>query len=109
MDQIGSRTHFGGGIVKFGNISARAWLDKLTFRLGAFKESYGLKYGGETINENGITMGIGFKFAETGNQIDFSYRTGSRFINSNYKELVKEFNIGLSLGDVWFLRRRAKQ
>ena len=109
MDQIGSRTHFGGGIVKFGNISARAWLDKLTFRLGAFKESYGLKYSGETINENGITMGIGFKFADTGNQIDFSYRTGSRFINSNYKELVKEFNIGLSLGDVWFLRRRAKQ
>jgi hypothetical protein len=54
-------------------------------------------------------MGIGFKFADTGNQIDFSYRTGSRFINSNYKELVKEFNIGLSLGDVWFLRRRAKQ
>ena len=109
MDQIGSRTHFGGGIVKFGNISARAWLDKLTFRLGAFKESYGLKYSGQTINENGITMGIGFKFADTGNQIDFSYRTGSRFINSNYKELVKEFNIGLSLGDVWFLRRRAKQ
>ena len=109
IDQIGSRTHFGGVIVKFGNISARAWLDKLTFRLGAFKESYGLKYSGKTINENGITMGIGFKFAVTGNQLDFSYRTGSRFINSNYKELVKEFNIGLSLGDVWFLRRRAKQ
>ena len=108
-DQIGSKTHFGGGIVKFGNIGARAWQDKLTFRLGAFKESYGLKYSGKTINENGITMGIGFKFAVTGNQLDFSYRTGSRSINGDYKELVKEFNIGLSLGDVWFLRRRAKQ
>ena len=108
-DQIGSKTHFGGGIVKFGNIGARAWQDKLTFRLGAFKESYGLKYSGKTINENGITMGIGFKFAVTGNQLDFSYRTGSRSITGNYKELVKEFNIGLSLGDVWFLRRREKQ
>jgi len=108
-DQIGSKTHFGGGIVKFGNIGARAWQDKLTFRLGAFKESYGLKYSGKTINENGITMGIGFKFAVTGNQLDFSYRTGSRSINGDYKELVKEFNIGLSLGDVWFLRRREKQ
>jgi len=108
-DQIGSKTHFGGGIVKFGNIGARAWQDKLTFRLGAFKESYGLKYSGKTINENGITMGIGFKFALTGNQLDFSYRTGSRSINGDYKELVKEFNIGLSLGDVWFLRRREKQ
>ena len=108
-DQIGSKTHFGGGIVKFGNIGARAWQDKLTFRLGAFKESYGLKYSGKTINENGITMGIGFKFAVTGNQLDFSYSTGSRSINGDYKELVKEFNIGLSLGDVWFLRRREKQ
>ena len=108
-DQIGSKTHFGGGIVKFGNIGARAWQDKLTFRLGAFKESYGLKYSGKTINENGITMGIGFKFAVTGNQLDFSYRTGSRSINGYYKEIVKEFNIGLSLGDVWFLRRREKQ
>ena len=108
-DQIGSKTHFGGGIVKFGNIGARAWQDKLTFRLGAFKESYGLRYSGKTINENGITMGIGFKFAVTGNQLDFSYRTGSRSINGDYKELVKEFNIGLSLGDVWFLRRREKQ
>ena len=108
-DQIGSKTHFGGGIVKFGNIGARAWQDKLTFRLGAFKESYGLKYSGKTINENGITMGIGFKFAVSGNQLDFSYRTGSRSINGDYKELVKEFNIGLSLGDVWFLRRREKQ
>ena len=108
-DQIGSKTHFGGGIVKFGNIGARAWQDKLTFRLGVFKESYGLKYSGKTINENGITMGIGFKFAVTGNQLDFSYRTGSRSINGDYKELVKEFNIGLSLGDVWFLRRREKQ
>ena len=108
-DQIGSKTHFGGGIIKFGNIGARAWQDKLTFRLGAFKESYGLRYSGKTINENGITMGIGFKFAVTGNQLDFSYRTGSRSINGDYKELVKEFNIGLSLGDVWFLRRREKQ
>jgi hypothetical protein len=108
-DQIGSKTHFGGGIIKFGNIGAREWQDKLTFRLGAFKESYGLKYSGKTINENGITMGIGFKFAVTGNQLDFSYRTGSRSINGDYKELVKEFNIGLSLGDVWFLRRREKQ
>ena len=108
-DQIGSKTHIGGGLVKFGNLGARAWQDKLTFRLGAFKESYGLKYSGKTINENGITMGIGFKFAVTGNQLDFSYRTGSRSINGDYKELVKEFNIGLSLGDVWFLRRREKQ
>jgi len=29
--------------------------------------------------------------------------------NNFTKNIIKEFNIGLSLGDVWFLRRRAKQ
>ena len=54
-------------------------------------------------------MGIGFKFAVTGNQIDFSFRYGSRSIRSSQKELFQEFTIGVSLGDIWFLRRRAKQ
>jgi len=108
-DQIGSKSHVGGGIVRFGNIGARSWQDRITFRLGAFKESYGLKYSGKTINENGISVGFGFKFAATGNQIDLSYQAGSRAIEGGYKELIQEFTVGLSLGDVWFLRRRAKQ
>ena len=81
MDQIGSKIHIGGGMVRFGNMAARSWPDKLTFRAGAFKESYSLKYSGKTINENGLSLGFGFKFAATGNQIDFSYRTGSRSID----------------------------
>ncbi|MDP6338959.1 MAG: hypothetical protein QF842_01355 [Candidatus Marinimicrobia bacterium] len=109
MDQIGSKTHIGGGLVRFGNMGARSWQDKITFRAGAFRESYSLKYSGKTINENGLSIGFGFKFAATGNQLDFSYRTGSRSIDGGYKELMQDFTIGVSLGDVWFLRRRGKQ
>jgi hypothetical protein len=78
-------------------------------RFGIFKESYTLKNSGRKINENGISVGIGFKFAATGNQLDVAYRTGARSITNDYKETIQEFTIGLSLGDVWFLRRRTKQ
>jgi hypothetical protein len=29
-------------------------------------------------------------------------------MTNDYKESIQEFTIGLSLGDIWFLRRREK-
>ena len=89
-------------------MGARSWQDRITMRFGIFKESYLLKNSGRKINENGITVGFGFKFAATGNQLDVAYRTGARFMTNDYKESIQGFTIGLSLGDIWFLRRRAK-
>jgi hypothetical protein len=108
-DKIGNKYHFGGGLIRFGNSNARAWQDQITFRLGAYRDSYSLINSSKSLIENGISVGIGFKFALTGNQIDFSYRNGSRSITDGQKELFKEITIGVSLGDMWFLRRRAKQ
>ena len=108
-DQIGSKSHLGGGLVKFGKMGARSWPDRITMRFGIFKESYLLKNSGRKINEDGITVGFGYKFAATGSQLDIAYRTGTRFMTNDYKESIQEFTIGLSLGDIWFLRRRGKQ
>ena len=49
------------------------------------------------------------QIAKDHNQIDFSFRNGSRYIDGLNKELFREFTVGISVGDVWFLRRRAKQ
>ncbi|MDC0234807.1 hypothetical protein OAK09_00475 [Candidatus Marinimicrobia bacterium] len=107
-DRVGSKSHVGGGLVKFGKMGARSWQDRITMRFGIFKESYLLQNSGKKINENGITVGFGFKFAATGNQLDVAYRKGTRFMTNDYKESIQEFTIGLSLGDIWFLRRREK-
>ena len=96
-------------MVRFGDMGARDWQDQITFRSGLYQDKYVLRHTGEMLIENGLSMGIGFKFAATGNQIDFSFRYGSRSIRSSQKELFQEFTIGVSLGDIWFLRRRAKQ
>ena len=108
-DKIGSKYHFGGGLIRFGNLNARAWQDQITFRLGAYRDNYSLINSRKSLIENGISIGFGFKFAASGNQIDISYRNGSRLITDGQKELFKEITIGVSLGDMWFLRRRAKQ
>ena len=108
-DKIGSKFHIGGGFIRFGNLNARDWQDKITFRLGAYQDKYSLIYTGKSLNENGISVGFGFKFGASGNQIDFSFRNGTRLITEGQKELFKEITIGVSLGDLWFLRRRAKQ
>ena len=108
-DKIGSKFHLGGGLIRFGDLNARAWQDKITFRLGAYQDQYTLVYTGNSLIENGLSVGFGFKFGASGNQIDFSYRNGKRSIAEGQKELFKEITIGVSLGDMWFLRRRAKQ
>ena len=107
-DQVGSKSHIGTGLVRFGNMGARNWQDRLTIRLGLHRDIYQFSYSGNSLIENGLSAGFGFKFAATGNQIDISYRSGSRLLNDQ-KEYFKEFTIGISLGDIWFLRRRGKQ
>lgn len=108
-DQISSKIHIGSGIVRFGNSMAREWQDRITFRTGFYRDTYTLRISGNSIIENSLSVGFGFKFATTGNQIDFSYRNGNRSIIDGQKELFNEITIGVSLGDMWFLRRRAKQ
>lgn len=107
-DQILSKSHSGFGLVRFGNYSARSWQDRLTLRLGIHRNTYQFSNSDRSLIENGISVGFGFKFAATGNQLDFSFRNGQRGINGGAEELFNEFTIGLSLGDNWFLRRRGK-
>jgi len=107
-DQVESKTHIGSGLVRFGKMGERNWQDRLTFRLGVHRDTYQYRYSRKSLIENGISVGFGFKFAATGNQIDFSFRNGSRSLDESKKELFKEFTVGVSLGDIWFLRRRGK-
>ena len=61
----------------------------------------------ENINEVGLGLGVGVNFGFTGNQIDFGYkfskRSGLHLID---KETLHTFNVGVSIGDLWFVKRR---
>ena len=108
-DQVVSSSHVGAGIVKFGDLEDKDWQDKATLRLGVYRKDYRLLSIGNNIIENGLSMGLGIKFGNTGNQLDLSYNNGIRSEQNGFNETFKQFSIGISVGDVWFLRRRAKQ
>jgi hypothetical protein len=80
--------------------------DRYNFKGSAFIQNYGVK-NLENINEVGLGLGVGVNFGITGNQIDFGYkfskRSGLHLID---KETLHTFNIGVSIGDLWFVKRR---
>ena len=108
-DQVVSSSHIGAGIVKFGVIDDKDWQDKVTFRLGIYRKNHKLLSTGNKIIENGLSFGLGIKFGDTSNQLDLSYNSGARSAEDNFSETFNQFSIGITVGDVWFLRRRAKQ
>ena len=62
----------------------------------------------EWINDKGISFGIGIQFGPMKNQVDFGYsltvRDGLYFEN----EIIQYINVGLSIGDLWFVKRRQR-
>ena len=62
------------------------------------------------ITENGFTLGFGFKFKVVGNQLDVNYYLGQRKYSNGFNyELIQQFQIGVGLSDLWFVKRRRKK
>ena len=94
------------GIVWFSNDLTNSFLDKFILRSGLSNKSY--KTTNQAISELGISLGLGFKFKTIGNQIDFSFRTGSRNYSIIKNEVYNNFQIGITLADIWFIKRRQR-
>ena len=55
----------------------------------------------------GLAIGFGVRFGLTNNQLDLSYNFIQR--DNIYKvgvEKIQAFNVGISIGDLWFVKRR---
>ena len=93
------------GFLRFGNPNSNSWQDQLILRFGINQTKYQYYLSKLDVIENSISFGFGFKFGVIGNQIDLSYRFGNRE-GLNLKETIQGLNISVSLGDIWFLKRR---
>lgn len=108
-DFVNKRQDYRLGFIRFTpNLLAPKFLDKFQFRTGIQKSNY-ISKNENTITDNSISFGLGFKFKATTNQIDIAYRIGERKYseslgNENYQQMMIE----LTLSDVWFVRRRAR-
>ena len=107
QDAISNQMHIQFGINRFSRQVVRKWTDRFSFRSGLFSNRYRLNNSENSIIENGIAIGFGFIFGITKNQIDLSYQIGYRSgLPEIDNETFSKFSIGLSLGDIWFVKRR---
>ena len=84
-------------------------LDKFSVKAGMSYLKHMLYYDNEDIVELGFSVGVGFKFKPVGNQVDLSYYFGSReYSGFEGKEFIQQIQIGISLADIWFVKRRQK-
>ena len=68
-----------------------------------------LNFSSAEITEMGYSIGIGFRFKPVGNQIDINYYFGNReYSDISDKEFIQQLQIGISLADIWFVKRRQK-
>lgn len=108
-DQIKSIDHFSVGIIRFTPRIAKNILDRLNLKVGAYSNKIKLLNSENIIKEYGVSTGLSFNFGFTKNQIDFAYSIGKREgLNKIGDENIQKFSIGITVGDIWFVKRRTQ-
>lgn len=95
--------------------SFSSYLKRVTYRTGARFENTGLIVNNESINEFGISFGLGLPVGSSNNsnrgvfsEVNLGFEYGKR--GTTNQDLIKEdfinFNVSLSLSDRWFQKRK---
>ena len=97
-------------LVRFPNDISLDLVDKISFRMGLMYKSHTLALSNAIVSEVGGSLGFGFKFKAVGNHVDLNYYLGKRnYSDIFYKtEIIQQMQVGVSLGDIWFVKRRQK-
>jgi len=108
--QDASTIAFGGYFIP-DYTSYNGYLKRITYRAGVRMENTGMIVNNEEINNFGITFGLGLPLSSAAggfSNINLGFEIGKRgttemmLIEENYFKI----NIGLSLNDKWFLKRK---
>ena len=80
----------------------------MVYRAGMRFENTGLKINNETINEFGISFGVGIPVGRVFSNANLGFEVGQR--GTTKQNLIQEnfvkFQISLSLNDRWFEKRK---
>jgi len=109
-DWINNSNDFKLSLVRFPNDISLDLIDKMSFRTGIMYKHHTLALSNAIVSEVGGSLGFGFKFKVVGNQVDINYYLGNRKYSDNtFKtEIIQQMQVGVSLGDLWFVKRRQK-
>jgi len=105
--QDASSIAFGGFFVPDRN-SFSGYLKRITYRAGARYEKTGIVVNNTEIDDFGITFGVGLPLSGSFSNLNLGFEVGKRgtteanLIEENYFKV----NVGLSLNDLWFRKRK---
>jgi hypothetical protein len=82
--------------------------NRLVYRAGFYSEKTGLNINGESINEFGISFGLGIPAGGLFSNVNTTVELGKRgTTNANLiEENFINFQLSLSLNDRWFIKRK---
>ena len=108
------------GAIWYPNKQSFKFLDNLTFRSGLFFNNFATDELSDdstiriksknSVTEFGYSIGFGYKFKAVGNQIDFAYNSSLKSCEASdfSEERLEGFQIGISIADIWFIKRRQR-
>jgi hypothetical protein len=103
----GSTISIGGFYIPQYN-SFNSYLKRVVYRAGFYSENTGLNIENESINEFGMSFGVGLPVGEVFSNVNLGLEIGKR--GTTNSKLIEEnfinFQISLSLNDKWFGKRK---
>ncbi len=88
--------------------SLSSYFKRITYRAGVRYEVSGLEVNNKEINDFGITFGFGLPLGNNFSNLNLGFEVGKR--GTTDANLIEEgyfkINVGLSLNDKWFLKRK---
>ena len=103
----GSKIAAGGFYIPKYNSFTSYW-ERVTYRAGIRYENTGIMVRNESINDFGMSFGVGLPVARSLSNINLGVEFGKRgTVNSGLiKENYVNFHVSLSLNDKWFIKRK---
>jgi len=103
---ISKKWYISQGLLKYADNFPSSFYNKFHWRIGYSFSQLSFQNQSDKINKQDVSLGIGLPFGKLGNQVDIAYihsnLRGDHLIN----ETEKSIKIGLTIGDIWFVKRR---
>ena len=97
-----------GGFYTPNRNSLESYFQRITYRAGLRLDQTGMVVNDTDINNFGITFGVGLPLGNNLSNINIGFELGRRGTTSAdlIEESYAKINIGLSLNDLWFVKRK---
>jgi hypothetical protein len=102
----GSQKYSIGGYFIPNYNSFSSYVKRLVYRGGLKYEKTGLVVNSQSINDIGMTLGIGFPVSGTFSNVNLGFELGKKGTTNLVQENYANFSLSLSLNDRWFEKRK---